>query len=39
LGHAFRWSRIHLVMAMSGDKDVEAVTGIAAELGGDGRPA
>ncbi len=39
LGHAFQWNRLHLVMAMSGDKDVEAVTGIAASLGGDGRTA
>jgi dihydrofolate synthase/folylpolyglutamate synthase len=35
LRHAFRWSRLHLVMAMSEDKDVEAVTTIAAGIGGD----
>jgi dihydrofolate synthase/folylpolyglutamate synthase len=34
--HAFRWKRIHLVIAMSEDKDVEAVTAIAGELGGGG---
>jgi dihydrofolate synthase / folylpolyglutamate synthase len=39
VGHAFRWSRFHLVMAMSDDKDVEAVTGIAAQLAGQGHPA
>jgi dihydrofolate synthase/folylpolyglutamate synthase len=34
LRQAFRWNRLHLVMAMSEDKDVEAVTAIAAELDG-----
>ena len=38
LGHAFQWNRIHLVMAMSEDKDVEAVTGAAARLAGPRHP-
>jgi dihydrofolate synthase/folylpolyglutamate synthase len=38
LRDAFLWKRLHLVIAMSGDKDVEAVTAIAAEPAGAGRP-
>jgi len=32
LTEAFRWDRLHLVIAMFGDKDVEAVTGLIAPL-------
>ncbi|MGH2555645.1 MAG: glutamate ligase domain-containing protein, partial [Actinomycetota bacterium] len=32
LPEAFRWSRLHLVMAMFGDKDVETVAGLIAPL-------
>jgi dihydrofolate synthase/folylpolyglutamate synthase len=32
LSEAFRWSRLHLVMAMFGDKDVETVAGLIGPL-------
>jgi dihydrofolate synthase / folylpolyglutamate synthase len=39
LGHSFQWRRAHLVMAMSEDKDIEAVARVAARLGETGQSA